>query len=129
MDSKFVDTNVFIEIFVRFGDKSNKCKKLISSGQNLSTNIVVFSEIEWVLRSFYEMEKSLVVKCLKIVLSSNIDMENRKAVIDSLIFYEKNNVDWTDSLNMFLVKSLNISKVYSYDKGLNKFDWIKRLEP
>lgn len=129
MSSKFLDTNIFIEIFVRFGKKSDKCKSLIDSENGLYTNYLVFSEVEWVLRSFYEIEKSLVIKCLRNILSSNIEIENKQILINTIVFYEKNNVDWTDCLNMFMLKNSNINKVYSYDKGLNKFNWIKRLEP
>ncbi|MEK7550285.1 MAG: PIN domain-containing protein [Patescibacteria group bacterium] len=129
MTNKFVDTNIFIEIFTRRGQKSDLCKKLADSDNSLTTNILVFSEVEWVLRSFYEMERDIVTKCLKIILSSKIEIENKNVLINCIDYYKNNNVDWTDCLNMFLVKEMEISKVYSYDKGLNKFNWIKRLEP
>ena len=129
MTNKFVDTNIFIEIFTRRGQKSDLCKKLVDSDNSLTTNILVFSEVEWVLRSFYEMERDIVTKCLKIILSSKIEIENKNVLINCIDYYKNNNVDWTDCLNMFLVKEMEISKVYSYDKGLNKFNWIKRLEP
>ena len=37
-------------------------------------------------------------------------------------------VEFPFILNMFLMKNQDVSDVYSYDKGLNKFDWVKRLE-
>ena len=57
------------------------------------------------------------------------EIDEKKLLINAVNFYEKNNVDWTDCLNMFLVKKAKINQVYSYDKGLNKFDWISRIEP
>lgn len=129
MDSKFVDTNIFIEVFTRLGKKSDDSKKVIQSEPNLCTNLLVVSEVVWVLDSIYEMKRNLVVSCLKKLLSSDIEIEKKKTLINAVSFYENNNVDWTDCLNMFLLKSEDISTVYSYDKGLNRFNWIKRLEP
>lgn len=129
MQSKFVDTNIFIEVFARRGDKSERSKKLLKGGGNLITSGLVFSEIEWVLRTGYEREKELVVRCLKKILTLDIEIDNKKLLISALSFYETNNVDWTDCLNMSFLKEEKISDVYSYDRGLNKFDWIKRLEP
>lgn len=129
MDYKFVDTNIFIEIFIRFGKKSDKSKKLIQSGSGLYTNILVLSEIIWVFSSFYKLDKKLTIKYLKKIISSNIEIENKKTIINTINYYEANNVDWTDCLNMFLAREQKIDEVYSYDRGLDKFDWVKRLEP
>ena len=129
MQSNFVDTNIFIEVFARSGDKSDRSRKLLESSNNLTTSSLVFSEVEWVLRTGYERKKELVVRCLKKILTLDIEIDNKKLLMNTLNFYEMNNVDWTDCLNMFLVKENKISKVYSYDEGLNKFDWIKHLEP
>ena len=74
-------------------------------------------------------KKEIVVRCLKKILTLDIKIDNKKLLMNALNFYEINNVDWTDCLNMFLIKKEKITSVYSYDKGLNKFDWIKRLEP
>jgi predicted nucleic-acid-binding protein len=129
MQSSFVDTNIFVEVFARYGDKSNRSKKLLESNKLLTTSSLVFSEIEWVLRAGYEVEKELVVKCLKKILALDIKIDSKKVLINALSYYEEHNVDWTDCVNMFSLKDGKASKVYSYDKGLNKFSWIKRLEP
>ncbi|MBI5620658.1 PIN domain-containing protein [Candidatus Gottesmanbacteria bacterium] len=129
MVNKFVDTNIFVEVFVRFGKKSDRCKVLLKEAKNLQTSSLVFSEIEWVLRSVYELDKGVVVKCLKTVISSNIEIDNKMILIKAIEFYESHPVDWTDCLNMFLMSDDDVREVYSYDKGLSKFDWIQRLEP
>jgi predicted nucleic acid-binding protein len=129
MSKALVDTNIFIEIFARKGEKSDRCKRLLETSQGLYTTQLVITEIEWVLRAGYEVGKNVIVRCLKKVLASNIEIENKKLLIKALDFYETKNVDWTDSINMFLAKDMKIGSVYSYDKGLTKFSWIKRLEP
>lgn len=129
MDSKFVDTNIFLEIFARNGIKSEQSKKFLEKGKDLMTTDFVISEIEWVLRTAYKLNKEKITNYLKQILTSDVEIENKKFLINILNFYESNNVDWTDCLNMFLLKSEDISTVYSYDKGLGKFDWVKRVEP
>lgn len=129
MGSKFVDSNIFLEIFTRRGKKSDLAKKLIQSNSSLCSNLLVFSEVVWVLDSFYEMDKNLIIGCLRKILTSRVKIDEKKLLVGVVNFYEKNNVDWTDCLNMFLVRQAKIKQVYSYDKGLNKFDWINRLEP
>lgn len=129
MNDKFVDTNVFIEIFARSGDKSEQSKKLLRKSENLFTSSLVISEMEWVLRYAYDKSREDVVTYLKSILSSEIGIDGKKQLIEALNYYETYLVDWTDCLNMFFVKDKGGKEVYSYDKGLSKFDWIKRLDP
>lgn len=130
MRAKFVDTNIFIEVFVRdSGSKSNLSNTLLSDSTGLMTTDIVISEIEWVMRSGYKEDRKTISVCLRKILSSDIYIDNKKVLINTLNFYENHKVDWTDCLNMFLIKDQGITDVYSYDKGLKIYDWITRLEP
>lgn len=129
MKGIFVDTNIFVEMFVRSGKKSERSNRLLKKEDDLCTNSLVISEIEWVLRAGYGVKKEDIVRSIKKILTSGMEIDDKKLLINALNFYEAKNVDWIDCLNMFLLKEEKISDVYSYDKGLNKFDWIRRLEP
>jgi len=129
MDYRFVDTNIFIEVFARKGIKSDRSKNLLKGTKGLLTTSLVLSEIESVLRSAYLLERKEISKYLRTVLTSDILIENKKTLVNVLDFYKNNSVDWSDCLNMFQIKDKDINKVYSYDVGLNKFSWVKRLEP
>jgi predicted nucleic-acid-binding protein len=129
MGCRFVDTNVFIEVFARKGFKSDKSKKLLKEAKNLMTSGLVISEIEWVLRSAYLLKREDISRYIKNIISSKIIIEDRKVLIEVLEYYSSNNVDWSDCFNMFLIKEQEVGEVYSYDKGLAKFGWVKRLEP
>lgn len=129
MKGIFVDTNIFVEMFVRSGKKSERSNRLLKKEDDLCTNSLVISEIEWVLRAGYGVKKEDIVRSIKKILTSGMEIDDKKLLINALNFYEAKNVDWTDCLNMFLLKEEKISDVYSYDKELNKFDWIRRLEP
>jgi len=129
MKRNFLDTNIFIEVFARNGDKSEKCKKLLKQESILCSSSLVISELEWVLRYAYRMDRRAISIYIKQVLLSDIEVDNKKVLINTLNLYESHNVDWTDCLNMFLIKDQKISEVYSYDKGLKVYGWITRLEP
>ncbi len=129
MGCRFVDTNVFIEVFARKGFKSDKSKKLLKEAKNLMTSGLVISEIEWVLRSAYLLKREDISRYIKNIISSKIIIEDRKVLIEVLEYYSSNNVDWSDCFNMFLIKEQEVGEVYSYDKGLAKFGWVRRLEP
>lgn len=125
----FVDTNIFVEMFVRKGEKSNRSFHFLNTVSGLYTNCLVVSEMEWVMRAGYKVEKKDIIRSIRKILTSDIEIEDKNILIQTLSFYENNNVDWADCLNIFLLKNAKINKVYSYDKGLNKFNWIERLEP
>jgi predicted nucleic acid-binding protein len=129
MSCKFVDTNIFIEVFARSGEKSENSKKLLREGKNLITSSLVISEIEWVLRSAYMLDRQAISKYIRLILFSDVEVENKKLLIDVLDYYRNHSVDWTDCLNMFWIKRKKLDEVYSYDDDLSKYDWIKRLEP
>ena len=129
MKKSFVDTNIFVEAFVRKGVKSNRSFKLFNLKHNLCTSSLVISEIEWVMRSGYEIGKKDIVRSMKRILTSDIEIDDKKLLIEVLNYFEFNNVDWTDCLNIFLMRDRGVSDVYSYDKGLQKFPWVKRHEP
>lgn len=129
MQRKFIDTNIFIEVFARSGEKSERCKKLLKNENTLITSSLAISELEWVLRYAYKIDRANISIYIKQVLLSDIEVDHKKILMNVLNYYETNNVDWTDCLNMFLIKDQKIGEVYSYDKGLKVFDWITRREP
>jgi len=130
MKVKFVDTNIFLEVLARKGEKSDRCLLLLEKGTDLWTSSFVISEIEWVLRSGYELERELIVSYMKRILSlSGLRIENKKILLKALEFYEGSKVDWVDCVNAFMLKKNEIEGIYSYDKHFDRFDWLKRLEP
>lgn len=130
MTSKFVDTNIFIEILMRKGTKSDRSLKLLESGDPLWTTTLAFAEVEWVLRDWFECPKAEVVSYLKMILSyQNLEIVERKKLAEATALYEKENIDWTDCFNLTVVQEKKQSEIYSFDKHFDKFSGIKRLEP
>ena len=130
MKKTFVDTNIFIEVFSRIGDKSNRCKKLLQEKEGeLTTSCLVLAEVEWVLRSGYEESKEKVIRCLKKILTSSIEIDDKGVLLNAFNLYQKTNLDWTDCINACFIKKGNYKGIYSYDKDFDKVNFIKRIEP
>lgn len=127
---KFIDSNIFLEILARKGEKSDRCLRLLEKGKNLWTNFFVIAEIEWVLRSGYELNKQKIVLYLKRILAlENLKIDNQEILIEALVLYETINVDLVDCINALLLKKKQITDIYSFDKYFNKFSWLNRKEP
>lgn len=130
MKTKFVDTNIFLEVLVRKGERSDRCLTMLESEKNLWTTSFVIAEIEWVLRSGYELKREEVSFYLKRIFSlPGLKIENRKILLSVLDIYENTNIDWVDCVNAFLLNKKGVKEVYSYDKHYDKFDWVERKEP
>lgn len=130
MKTRFVDTNVFLELFVRNGEKSDRCLELLENGEKLWTSAFVLSEIEWVLRSGYDLKREEIVPYLKRIFSlSGLKIENRRLLLLALDYYENSSVDWVDCINALLMKKKGLREIFSYDKHYDKFDWVTRREP
>ncbi len=130
MKTSFVDTNVFLEVFARKGEKSDRCLDLLEGGKKIWTSSFVVAEIEWVLRAGYGLKREETVFYLKGLFSlSNLKVENRKTLLNALGLYENSKVDWVDCVNALLIKKKELKEIYSYDKHYDKFDWVVRREP
>ncbi len=130
MSLKFVDTNIFLEILVRKGEKSDRCRELFKRENNLWTNELVISEVEWVLRDGLKETRERIVKAVeKILALEKLRIDNRKLLLRALEIYRKSNIDWVDCLNAQFVLDRQVAEVYSYDRHFDKFSGIKRLEP
>ena len=130
MSTKFVDTNILLEAYFRQGEKSDKCLRLLESGEDLFTTWLVIGEFEWVLRSVYELTKSEVAKLIGSVISlSGLEIPEKKLIAQALKLFKTLNLDWTDCLNAVLARNMEINEVYSYDRDFGKIRFLKRKEP
>jgi len=130
MKKNFLDSNIFLEVLARKGGKSDRSLQLLETGKNLWTSVLVICEIEWVLRSGYELKRVEVAKYLKRILSlKNISFESYEVLMEAVLIYENNKADLVDCINALLARKAKIKKVYSYDKHFDNFDWLDRVEP
>jgi len=127
----FVDTNVFVEISSRNGEKAIKCASLFKKNNlSLITTIVIISELEWVLRSFYKVKKAEIINYFRKILSiPNLEIPDRDVIETALDIFSTKPIDWVDCLSAGYCQKESIKEIYTYDKHFNKLKFLTRLEP
>lgn len=113
------DTNVLIRLIVRDDEEKFRtmvelAKKVENHEVTLIIPTVVIAECCWLLKSFYQLEKSLIKEYLTDILQSvNVEPEE-ETVIEALRLYAEKNVDFADAL--LSVKSSSTLPVLTWDK-------------
>ncbi|SRR5258708_540454 len=122
----FIDTNYFLRFLLNdVSDQHKKVKELFLTGsegkENLITSTIVFFEIYWVLSSYYEKEKTEIVKVLDNILKLTfIKLDEREILISSIQLFQNANLDLEDCYNLYFAKAQNVKEFKTFDKKLEK---------
>jgi predicted nucleic acid-binding protein len=131
----FIDSNIFIRTLHKENEKSFlECVSLLKSIKknriDACTGTVVLAEIAWTLRSFYQIEKTIISAGLRSILNINgiriIDNYNHNTALD---IYEKYSIKYIDALIASIddVFSKKMT-IVSYDRDFDKLK-VLRKEP
>jgi predicted nucleic acid-binding protein len=136
MERVFVDTNIFLRYLTKDDPaKYDRCrevfKKAIESEISLFTSEMVIAELIWTLLSYYRVPKAEVIEKVSIIIStSNLHLDNKSIIADSLVLFSQENIDYIDAYNAVFMKSQGLKKIYSYDKDFDIIDgMVERKEP
>lgn len=131
----FIDTNIFLRVLVKENEEVFKdCQKflnLISQNKiKAFTSTIIFSEIDWVLESFYKFPKEKVIGGLNSILKlKNLKIKDSFNPNSAIEIYEKFSVKFIDALIASNLRIFNKEAVIvSYDKDFDKIG-VKRMEP
>jgi len=134
---RFLDANIFIYAYYKPGkelskkakimkEESKKILKAINSGEKVVTTIVHLSEINNFLK------KSMDMISLKNLFLDLYSLENVKIVgmnaedyLAAIAMMTETGQDANDCLALKVMKDLEIKKIYSFDRGFERF--VKRL--
>ena len=132
---KFIDTNIFIKFLVNdIPQKADACEKIFKNAvarkETLFTTEMVIAEIIWVLESYYELSQLEVQeKVEKILNTPNLICPHKDLILNALTIYGEKNIDYIDAYNALILKNKGITELYSYEKHIDRMDWLTRLEP
>jgi predicted nucleic-acid-binding protein len=99
-----LDTNVLIRYLVQDDRRQyEKAKRLIhrevGKGEPVFVNLLVLLEIEWVLRSRYELSKAEILAVFSALLdAADLAFEEETSVEYALYFWKDSAVDFADCL-------------------------------
>lgn len=130
-----VDSNIFLRLFVRddeqkWKDSKQVLQKITERQIMAYIPTLVPAEVNFVLTSFYRIEKPWVVQATKSIVSiSNLKILDDLSVVRGAQLYEEFNVKFTDCLlaSSALLQS-GRAAILSYDRDFDKLG-VKRKEP
>lgn len=127
-----IDTNVILRFLVRDNEEQFiKGKTLFETALQNSLVIpdLVITEIVFVLLSFYKLPKEEVIEKITLIIDFEKFDTNEKLLKKTLEIYRENNISFVDAY----LGALNLigknSKIYSFDKRLNKINGIVSTTP
>ena len=135
MESKFVDTNVFLRYLTKDDlSKYEKCREMFRRSLEgeiaISTSGMVIAELIWTLLSYYKVTKAEVVKKISVILGTeSLFIPDKDLLADALVLYARKNIDFIDAYNAIFMKYQGLREIYSYDEDFEAIEDIERKEP
>lgn len=133
MKKVFLDTNVWLRFLVADNpDAFEDCKKLINlinQGKiRPYSSDIVFLEVNYVLLSFYEIEKKKVIADLNnLTKTRNLTLIEKADFSQAMELYKKTNIKLGDCL---IASQVPEQVVFcSYDQDFKKFDYLNWQTP
>ena len=129
-----LDTNVLVRAIASEPDadsaaksQARKARALLASGRELFVPVTVIIELEWVLRSVYDMPRDDVAAVFDDLLAvENITVDRASAVSEACAGY-RHGLDFSDALH--LAQSRLCSSLATFDTRFAKTARRLKLEP
>ena len=131
---QLADTNVLVRFFTgQPPDMAAKARKLVAEADAgevvLEVLPVIVAETLYTLESFYEMDRKDVASKLRVfVQSRGIKAHERERILDALQRHHDVNVHFADAYLAAAGAELTMP-ISSFDRDLDKFDDVTRVEP
>jgi uncharacterized protein len=132
---RFVDTNIFLRYLtkddpVKYEHCLDLFKKAVVGKMDLITSNMVIAELIWTLLSFYKVSKAEVVDKMAIIVEADyLFIPDKEIILEALMVYGKNNIDYIDAYNAVFMRHHQTSELYSYDEAFDGLEGIVRIEP
>jgi predicted nucleic acid-binding protein len=96
----------------------------------LITSNMVIAELVRTLLSFYEAPKAEIVDKITIIVGTdNLSIPDKEIILEALMVYSKNNIDYIDAYNAVFMRHHQTLELYSYDEAFDGLEGIVRIEP
>lgn len=121
----FVDTNYFLRFLLNDNEKQYIFAKelFIDAAQRkvkLTTSLIVFFEVVWVLRSSYGKNKEALVETLFNMLKLDFEIPEKYQITESLSLFERTSLSLEDCYNLVFAKYQNCPEFKTFDIKLEK---------
>ena len=134
---QIVDTNIFIRFLTNDDPKkANACRQLLNRAEQgkieLQTSESIIAEIVFVLESkrLYNLSRTEIYdRLLPILTIDSLKVSYKNSIIRALEIYANEKIHFEDAVLVALAERLGAKEIFSYDKGFDKVDNVKRIEP
>lgn len=123
-----LDTNVLVRYLVRddvgqLAAARRLIRNCVEKGETLFIPVTVALELEWVLRSNFEVPKSDVVHLLSDLLSATeLAFESEDALEFALRLYADGRADYSDCVHVALAARAGHAPLWTFDKAAARLD-------
>lgn len=132
VSSAFADTNLFLRFLTQDppdqAAAAEQALRRAAAGEiSLVTTPLVFAELAWTLRSFYEHSREDIAQMLLALLNTpGIEVETSDRLIQAVVWFEEKNVDFIDAYHAAWLLEQPFKQVYTFDqKHFRRFEHLQ----
>jgi len=127
-----LDTNVLVRYLIADDKKQfEAAKQFIEeaiTNEALFIPISVSVELEWVLRSLYEVKKAMIITTFNRLLEAReIEFQEESAIEIALSLYTDNNADFADCLHIASAQTQGRVPLVTFDRKASRVEGAKLL--
>jgi predicted nucleic acid-binding protein len=139
MPPRFVDASVFVHAYLRpkrelksherqLKSHARGIMTRINEGEEVLTSVVHVSEVANLLEAWMPLEDArAVLQGLCTRETIKVLPAERRDLIEALAVGSETRVGMSDALAVVLMRTAEVSDVYSFDKDFDRFDGIQRV--
>jgi predicted nucleic-acid-binding protein len=128
-----LDTNVLVRYIIQddaaqLAAAKRLINRCVGKGLTLFIPVTVVLELEWVLRSSFELGKNDVLLTLSSLFSvAELTFESERALEVALQLFRKSSAEFADCLHVALVTQAGEQPLWTFDKGAAKVSGAQLL--
>jgi predicted nucleic acid-binding protein len=134
--ARFLDTTIFIyHLTSNHPEYSPRCTALmerIEAGEvKAVTAVTAVDEALRVLTKAFGHTRADAAKAMSVLMSQpEIEIDHRTTVLTAIDFWVANGpLSYIDSYHLALTKALGMTQIYTFDRKMDRFPGVERVEP
>lgn len=136
MASRFVDTNIFIyHLTDNHANYSPRCTALmerIEAGEiEAFTAVTAVDEALRVLTKVFGHERLAAAEAIATIVSQpEIGIDHRHVVLNAIDLWAANGpLSFADCYHLALTRELGLTEIYTFDRKMDRYPGVTRIEP
>ncbi|MFQ5737817.1 MAG: PIN domain-containing protein [Acidobacteriota bacterium] len=122
MERCFADTNLFLRYLTNdVPEQADAVERLLRQAGSgkvfLETSVLVMAEMIWTMESYYGLDRSAISdNVLAILNTPGLEVENAKLILQAMVWYEEEKVDFGDAYNAAWLLDRGMKVACTFDR-------------